>query len=138
MFSEFRRFICRSKGGHELLVDLVNGPTLDAFVHQDYQSDEVVLSREIATDRLFIVLQGRLCDPKCRRVYSRGSLLQPVDFFAADQYQDLIVAKSNCRVLVMTRDEVRELLSAKSAMTWFFARTLSIERLAARAFGSQS
>jgi len=136
MFSALRRFVCRSMGGHELLVDLVNGLTLGAFVHQDYQSDEVVLSREIATDRLLMVLQGRLYDPRCRRIYSRGCLLQPVDFFAADQYQDLIIAKSNCRVLVMTRDEVRRLLSAQSAMTWFFARTLSIERLAARAAGS--
>jgi CRP-like cAMP-binding protein len=119
-----------------LLVDLFNGLSLDAFVHQDYQSGEVVVSREITTDRLFIVVQGRLYDLRCRRIYSRGCLLQPADFFAADQYQDLIVAKSDCRVLVMTRDDVRNLLSAQSAMTWFFARSLSIERLAARASGS--
>jgi len=136
MFSALRRFVCRSMGGHELLVDLVNGLTLGAFVHQDYQSGEVVVSREITTDRLFIVVQGRLYDLRCRRIYSRGCLLQPADFFAADQYQDLIVAKSDCRVLVMTRDDVRNLLSAQSAMTWFFARSLSIERLAARASGS--
>lgn len=121
-----------------LFFDLVNSLPLDDYLQQDYRPGQIVLSREVATDRLLIVLHGRLYDPICRRTYARGSILQLIDFFAADQYQDLIVAKLPSRVLVIPREEFRDHLTSQSSLTWLLARTISIERLAARVADGRS
>jgi CRP-like cAMP-binding protein len=111
---------------------------LDDYLQQDYRSGQIVLSREVATDRLLIVLHGRLYDPICRRTYARGSILQLINFFAANKYEDLIVAKLPSRVLVIPREEFRDHLTSQSSLTWLLARTISIERLAARVADGRS
>ena len=49
--------------------DLVKGLPLDLYSQQDFGKGEVVLSRHIQTDRLLLVLTGRLYDANLKKNY---------------------------------------------------------------------
>lgn len=116
---------------------LFDGLSVASYLQQDFRSGEVVLSDETATDRLFLVLAGRLHDPCTRRAYGPGEVLQPIEFFAAERYHDLIIAKHPSRVLVIPRKDLHDLLDSQSPLTWVLARSVAMEKLAARAPGGQ-
>ena len=110
--------------------DLVKGLPLDLYSQQDFGKGEVVLSRHIQTDRLLLVLTGRLYDANLKKIYGAGELLQLVDFFAKDHYCDLTVAKFPSRVLLIPRQAVCDLLTKQAPMTWALSRMVAIERSA--------
>lgn len=101
-------------------------------LHQDFRSGDVVLSNETATDRFLMVLSGALYSPHSRRAYGPGEVLQPIAFFAADRYEDLVVAKHPSRVLLIPRDDLHAFLNRQSPLTWVLARSVAMEKFAER------
>ena len=117
---------------------LIDGLPVADFLHQDFQSGEVVLSDETDTDRFLLVLSGALHDPCRRRFYGPGQVLQPIEFFASERYRDQIIARRPSRVLVIPRGALRNLLDSQSPLTWVLARSVAMERLAAAMDGARS
>lgn len=111
-----------------MLYDFVRGLPLDLYSEQEFKKGDIVLSRQDQTDRLLLVLSGHLFDKSLRLNYGAGDLLQMVDFFAGDHYRDMIVARQACRVLLIPRQSVCDLLTNEAPLTWALARMVSIEQ----------
>lgn len=116
--------------------DLVQGLPLEAYPHQDFAVGEVVLSHDIKTDRLPLVLAGRLHDAARRHFYGPGDLLQLVDFFASGNYRNLVIAQKPARIVWIPRQDLHDLLTKQAPMTWFLARMVAIEKRASALVGA--
>jgi hypothetical protein len=110
--------------------DLVKGLPLDTYPQQKFGMGEVILSHQIKTDRLPLVLAGRTHDPNLKKFFGSGDLLQLVDFFAQSHYRDVVVAKLPSTVVWIPRQDIYGLLTQQAPLTWTLARMVAIERRA--------
>lgn len=96
---------------------------------QRFKAGETVLSAGMETDRLFLVLDGRVHEDGTGASYSAGRIVLPLEFFGALQYPVTLRAKGACELLPIPRETVRDLLQSEAPMTWMLARSIAIETL---------
>lgn len=110
--------------------DVFVGLNVDHYPRQDFGVGEVVLNNGANTDRLLIVLKGRLADVGTGRTLGPGEVVKAIEFFGSSQYGGQLCGRASGQVVVVPRAAVRDALNAQGSMTWNLACAISIETLA--------
>lgn len=111
--------------------ELFVGLDVDLYPRQSFGAGDVVLRDGAATDRLFVVLDGRLSGAGMGRPLGPGDVIKAVEFFGASHYSGTLHARSQAQVAILPRAAVRACFDAQGAMTWNLACAIAIEALAA-------
>lgn len=111
----------------ELFIDL----DLDLYPRQSFDAGDVVLCDGAKTDRLLVVLGGRLGAGPGGRPWGPGDVVKPVEFFGSSQYSGAVRARTAGQIAMVPREAVRGCLDAQDAMTWNLACAIAIEACSA-------
>lgn len=107
------------------------GLDLDLYPRQSFGPGDVVLPDGTSTDRLLVVLDGRIALGQGAKSLGPGDIVKPVEFFGASRYGGMVRARAQGQVVVVPREAVRACLEAQGAMTWNLACAIAIEACAA-------
>lgn len=107
--------------------DVLGSFDFDLYPRQSFGAGHVVLADGATTDRLLVVLDGRLTAGAEGRPLGPGDIVKPVEFFGAAQYAGTVRARAAGQVVVIPRDAVRAHLAAEGALTWNLACAVAIE-----------
>lgn len=111
--------------------DLFVGLEVDLYPRQSFGAGDVVLADGATTDRLLIVLKGRLSGLGMGRALGPGDVAKPVEFFGASQYRGALCGRGAGQVAIVPRPAVRACFDAKGPMMWNLSCAIAIEALAA-------
>ena len=106
------------------------GLNLDHYPRFDFGVGDIVLRDGDKTDRLLIVLNGRLAEVGKGRALGPGDVVQAIEFFGSSQYSGQLRGRAPGQIAVVPRAAVRDGLAAQGAMTWNLACAIAIEALA--------
>jgi CRP-like cAMP-binding protein len=107
------------------------GLNLDLYPRQTFGAGDVVLHDGAKTDRLLVVLGGRLGAGPANKALGPGDVVKAIEFFGASQYSGDLRGRGSGEIAIVPRAAVRACLEAKGAMTWNLACAIAIEALAA-------
>jgi len=107
------------------------GLDLDLYPRQSFDAGDVVLPDGATTDRLLVVLGGRIGLGQGGKSLGPGDIIKPVEFFGASHYDGVVRARAQGQVVIVPREAVRNCLDAQGAMTWNLACAIAIEACAA-------
>lgn len=111
--------------------ELFVGLDIDLYPRQSFGAGEVVLQDGTATDRLFVVLDGRISAAGVRKPLGPGDVVDAVAFFGARQYSRTLRGCRAGQIAIVPRAAVRACFEAQGALTWNLACAIAIEALAA-------
>lgn len=111
--------------------DDILGLNFDLYPRQSFGAGDIVLGEGTETDRLFVVLSGRLGVGSASKPLGPGDAVKPIEFFGASHYAGMARGRTAGEVAVLPRGAVRACLDAQGPMTWNLACALAIEALAA-------
>lgn len=107
------------------------GLNVDLYPRQSFGAGDVVLRDGAKTDRLLVVLGGRLGVGLPGKSLGPGDVVKAIEFFGASHYVGEVRARAMGQIAILPRAAVRECLDAQGAMTWNLACAIAIEALAA-------
>jgi CRP-like cAMP-binding protein len=107
--------------------DVLGSFDFDLYPRQSFGAGHVVLAEGAPTDRLLVVLDGRLTAEAGGGPLGPGDIVKPVEFFGAAHYAGAVRADVAGQVVVIPRDAVRAHLAAEGALTWNLACAIAIE-----------
>lgn len=110
--------------------DVFVGLNVDHYPRQDFGVGDLVLDDGAKTDRLLIVLNGRLAEVGKGRALGPGDVVKAIEFFGSSQYSGQLRGRAPGQIAVVPRAAVRDGLAAQGAMTWNLACAIAIEALA--------
>lgn len=110
--------------------DVFLGLDLDLYPRQSFGAGEVVLHDAAATDRLLVVLGGRLGCGRSGKALGPGDVVRALEFFGASRYSGDVRGRSPGQIVIVPRAAVRDCLDRQGAMTWNLACAIAIEALA--------
>lgn len=110
--------------------ELFVGLNVDLYPRQSFGAGDVVLRDGAKTDRLLIVLDGRLGSPSLRKFLGPGDVVKAIEFFGASHYAGEVRARGMGQIVIVPRAAVRLSLQAQGALTWNLACAIAIEALA--------
>jgi len=84
-----------------------------------------IIRQGAATDTLYLLLSGRARLRRTKQEWCDGEVLSVVDFLALTGYRDDVVAAEECRLLCLTRDRFRQLITDKNRLLWPLSRGLA-------------
>lgn len=111
--------------------DDILGLNLDHYPRQSFGAGDVVLSDGSETDRMLVVIDGRLGVDRASKPLGPGDIVKSIEFFGASHYAGEVRGRGPGQVAVLPRGAVRACLDAQGAMTWNLACALAIEAIAA-------
>jgi CRP-like cAMP-binding protein len=111
--------------------ELFVGLNVDLYPRQSFGAGDVVLRDGAKTDRLFVVLGGRLAVGIPGKSLGPGDVVKPIEFFGASHYAGEVRARAMGQIAILPRAAVRDCLDAQGEMTWNLACAIAIEALAA-------
>lgn len=111
--------------------DVLAGLNVDLYPRQNFGAGDVVLSDGAATDRLLVVLDGRLGIDAGGKTLGPGDVVKAVEFFGASHYSGVVRGRATGQIAIVPRGAVRDRLDAQGPMTWTLACAIAIEALAA-------
>jgi hypothetical protein len=111
--------------------ELFVGLDVGLYPRQSFGAGDVVLAHETMTDRLLVVLEGRLSDAAMGRTLGPGDVARPVEFFGANRYSGTLCGREAGQVAIVPRPAVRACFDAQGSMLWNLACAIAIEALAA-------
>jgi CRP-like cAMP-binding protein len=110
---------------------LLAGLNIDLYPRLHFGAGDVVLGDGAGTDRLLVVIDGRIGAGVGHKTLGPGDLIKPVEFFGAPNYFGDLRARSAAKIAIVPRAAVRACLEAQGAMTWSIACAIAIEAIAA-------
>ena len=111
--------------------ELFAGLNIDLYPRRNFRAGDVVLGDGTSTDRLLIIIDGRVGAGAGCKALGSGDLIKPVEFFGALSYDGDARACSAGKVAIVPREAVRACLEAQGAITWSLACAIAIEAIAA-------
>lgn len=111
--------------------ELFVGLDVGLYPRQSFVAGEVVLPDGAMTDRLLIVLDGRLAGAGMRKTLGPGDVARPIEFFGASRYSGALCGRGAGHVAIVPRPAVRACFDAQDPLMWNLACAIAIEALAA-------
>lgn len=112
----------------------INSLSLAALPRHRVQALTMLLEAGSETDRVFLLKKGRARGAD-GVVYQEGQVLNFKEFLAASHFLTPIKAQTECDVVHIPRDLIRERLCVENPLTWTIARCFAVEDLALRGTG---
>ncbi|SDY31998.1 hypothetical protein SAMN05444486_1011311 [Lentibacter algarum] len=112
----------------------INSLSLAALPRHRVQALAMLLEAGSETDRVFLLKKGRALGAD-GVVYQEGQVLNFKEFLAASHFLTPIKAQTECDVVHIPRDLIRERLCIENPLTWTIARCFAVEDLALRGTG---
>ena len=112
----------------------INSLSLAALPRHRVQALAMLLEAGSETDRVFLLEKGRARGAD-GVVYQEGQVLNFKEFLAASHFLTPIKAQTECDVVHIPRDLIRERLCIENPLTWTIARCFAVEDLALRGTG---
>jgi hypothetical protein len=112
----------------------INSLSLAALPRHRVQALAMLLEAGSETDRVFLLKKGRARGAD-GVVYQEGQVLNFKEFLAASHFLTPIKAQTECDVVHIPRDLIRERLCIENPLTWTIARCFAVEDLALRGTG---
>lgn len=112
----------------------INSLSLAALPRHRVQALTMLLEAGSETDRVFLLKKGRARGAD-GVVYQEGQVLNFKEFLAASHFLTPIKAQTECDVVHIPRDLIRERLCIENPLTWTIARCFAVEDLALRGTG---
>lgn len=112
--------------------EFVSDLPIKNYPRQSFERGEKALSADDRTDRFFLVLEGALRENDSGKVFRKGDMVSPLQFFGTTHYDDEIVALARTQVIAIPRQDIQDKLNQQSPMTWGMARMIAIEKHAER------
>ena len=112
----------------------INSLSLAALPRHRVQALAMLLEAGSETDRVFLLTKGRARGAD-GVVYQEGQVLNFKEFLAASHFLTPIKAQTECDVVHIPRDLIRERLCIENPLTWTIARCFAVEDLALRGTG---
>lgn len=112
----------------------INSLSLAALPRHRVQALAMLLEAGSETDRVFLLKKGRARGAD-GVVYQEGQVLNFKEFLAASHFLTPIKAQTECDVVHIPRDLIRERLCVENPLTWTIARCFAVEDLALRGTG---
>ena len=111
--------------------ELFVGLDVGLYPRHSFAAGEIVLPDGVITDRLLIVLEGRLSGAGIGKALGPGDVAKPVEFFGASRYSGALYGRGTGRVAIVPRPAVRACFDAQGLMMWNLVCATAIEALAA-------
>ena len=111
--------------------ELFVGLDVDLFPRQSFGAGDIVLPDGATTDRLLVVLNGRLSGAGLNRPLGAGDVAKAIEFFGASRYFGALRGCGDGQVAIVPRAAVRACFDAQGAMMWNLACAIAIEAIAA-------
>jgi CRP-like cAMP-binding protein len=105
------------------------GLNLDHYPRLDFGVGDIVLRDGDKTDRLLIVLKGRVAEVGTGFALGPGDVAKTIEFFGSSQYSGQLRGDISGQIALLPRAAVRDGLTAQNAMTWNLACAIAIEVL---------
>lgn len=109
--------------------DFLGPLDVTSFARQTLAAGEMALEAGQPTDRLLLLVEGRLRAPGAKRPevrrYEAGSVLCPRSFFGAGTYPQGLRAEAGAVVVHLPRAAVQAAMDVQDPLTWSLARILA-------------
>ncbi|MDC3401471.1 cyclic nucleotide-binding domain-containing protein [Alphaproteobacteria bacterium] len=91
------------------------------------KSGEVIIEPQSSTDRAYILESGIAKASNSPRLFISGDLLSAVEFLVCETYSHRIIAKDTARLIVLAREDIKDLLTQSHTLTWSLSCMLAAD-----------
>ena len=102
---------------------------MSALPRQTVPAGAFILEEGLATDRLLFVEDGTAIG-RDKIKYAKGHVINFKEFLAGSLYLTSVKATSQCRVICIPREAIRDALCSENTLTWTLARSIAADHLA--------
>jgi glyoxylase-like metal-dependent hydrolase (beta-lactamase superfamily II) len=91
------------------------------------KSGEVIIKPHTSTDHAYILESGTAKATNSSGLLISGDLLLAVEFLVCETYSQRIIAKDTARLIILARDDIKNLLTRSHDLTWSLSCMLAAD-----------